>query len=588
MTMPDIAARDEARARTRWMMALRRDGGAALVVAAAIPLLSGGALVAQAALLAVLLDRAIADGAALPELWPLLAGIAGLIVLRAALGYAAERAGIAAAERIKRTLRERLFARMLAQRPDWTAERASGALTSAVVDQVESLDGFFSKFFPAMVQAAVLPVAFAVVIMPVDWIVGLLFLFTAPMIPLFMTLVGWGAQAAGERHAHALARLSGYFADRLRGLVTLKLFGRAEAEAASMRAASEALRTRTLAVLRIAFLSSAVLEFFAALGVAGVALYVGLSYLDMIDMRATPLTLQAGLFCLLMAPEVYQPLRLLAAHYHDRAGAVAAVAEIARLFGELPPRPVSESAETPLPHISRAVRVEASALRLATPDGGRIVLANADLSINAGSSVALLGPSGIGKSTLLEALAGLRQTQGQIRLGGRFLAAMDETELHATVVLVGQRPRIFHGTIGENIALGCRHADDAAIRRAAERALVTRFTDRLPAGLDTLVGEGGFGLSGGEAHRVALARVYLRPRPLILLDEPTAHLDAATESAVLDELLAFAEGRTLIVATHSAAVARRMDRTLRFAGDRLLPTARTCSGTPSVIEENAA
>src|SRR5690606_20779202 len=270
------------------------------------------------------------------DLAPAIGAIAGLILARAGLAWLGERAGARAAETIKQRLRLALFDRLLARGPAWSRGQVSGELASAIVDQVEALDGFFSRYLPAAVAAAVLPVAFAAVLLPVDWIAGLLLLVTAPLIPLFMALVGWGAEAASRRHLRAFARLSGFFADRLRGLSTLKLYGRAEAEAQSVALASETVRRRTMAVLRIAFLSSAVLEFFAALGVAGMAVYFGLTYLGFLDLRGSPLTLQAGFFCLLMAPEAYAPLRQFAAHYHDRAAARAAVSQVAAAFDGLP------------------------------------------------------------------------------------------------------------------------------------------------------------------------------------------------------------------------------------------------------------
>ncbi len=580
----DEEARDRARAEARWMMALRRFGGLPLLLAIAAPLAAGLLLIGQAALLASVLDRAVVDGAAAGALTLPIAAIAGLLLIRSMVSYAAERAGITAAERIKLTLRDALFARLLARRPDWTAARASGGMSAAIVDQVEALDGFFARFLPAMIQASLLPLVFAAAVMPVDWFVSLLFLLTAPLIPVFMALVGWGAQAATDAQANALSRLSGYFADRLRGLLTLKLFGRTAAEAGAMRLATDELRSRTLGVLRIAFLSSAVLEFFAALGVAGVALYVGLSYLGFVDLRLSPLTLQAGLFCLLMAPEVYQPLRLLAAHYHDRARAKAAVSEIARYFGELPladPVPPATSGTMASPAATGlmasrrpcAGRLEISGLTLRTPDAGFPVLTGADLTVPAGEHVALLGPSGIGKSTLVEAIARLREAEGTISLDGEALEDLDEAVLRARVAFLGQRPRLFHGTIADNIRFGRRDASDGQIREAARLARVNGFAENLPQGLATPIGEGGIGLSGGEAHRVALARIYLRRPALILLDEPTAHLDLATEAAVLDGLAEFAAGGTLVVATHSAAVAARMHRTLRIEGGRLIPGA---------------
>jgi ATP-binding cassette, subfamily C, bacterial CydD len=547
---------------------LRRHGGKALAIAIALSLLSGLLVIGQLLLLSQVLGRAIADGVPLAQLWPQVAGFAALLALRAVLSFAGERAASTASEKIKRTLRDSLTARLLAHRPDWVHARSSGALSSAMVDQVEALDGFFVRFLPATVQAAFLPVAFAAIAMPFDWVVGLLFLFTAPMIPLFMALVGYGAQAASDAQADALSRLSGYFADRLRGLTTLKLFGRMEIEASAMDEATDALRRRTLRVLRIAFLSSAVLEFFAALGVAGVALYVGLSYLDMIDMRFAPLSLQTGLFCLLLAPEVYLPLRLLAAHYHDRAHAEAALVQIVRHFEELPaPAPQLASVQRwlSLPLAAAApLDIRATGFSLKTPDGHSTLLASAELFIPAGRHLALVGPSGVGKSTLLYALARLGQTKGLVQLGTHRLDEIDERDLRRMLTLVCQRPHLFHGTIADNIRLADPDAGDEDIRRAAERAFVTAFSDTLPEGLGTGIGEGGLGLSGGEAQRVALARVYLTNPSIILLDEPTAHLDSETEFKVLERLQDFAQRRTLVIATHSPAVAARMDTVLLF------------------------
>jgi len=564
---------DPKRAETRWLLALKRWAGRGYVVALLAPLVSGGLLVTQAFALASVLDRAIVGGAAPPALLPGIALIAGLILMRTILGAFGDRSGIAAAERIKLHLRTSLFDHILANPPNWSDGRSSGALSSVIVEQVEAVDGFFSRYYPAMVQASVLPIAFAAIVLPLDWLAALLFLMTAPLIPIFMALVGWGAQAATERQATALSRLSGRFADRLRGLTTLKLFGRAAAETEAVRIASENLRERTLKVLRIAFLSSAVLEFFAALGVAGVALYVGLSFLGLINVRGTPLPYQVGLFVLLMAPEVYQPLRLLAAHYHDRAAAKAAVTEISSHFGELPQMHQSPSDAQG----ERATRNDATALAIhgvtvQTPDRSRTVLDCLDLDVPAGQSVAILGPSGIGKSTLLEAIGRLRPHEGVVWLNGASLSTIDEAQLRTELAFLPQRPRMFFGTIAENIRLGRRTASDAAVAHAASLAGVDDFAARLPLGLDTPLGDGGLGLSGGEIQRVALARIFLRDPRLILLDEPTAHLDAATEYRVLDHLMRFAAGRTMIVATHSEAVAARMDKVWRMAGGKLLPT----------------
>ena len=570
------------KAQTRWMMGLRRQGGVALGLAVAAPLLGGALLLWQAWTLAEIIGRTVEAGEPVAAVVPAILLVATLLIGRTLLGMIGERAGAAAGEAIKLHVRQALFAQLLSRSPRVGEQPGSGAAASVVIDQTEALDGFFARYFPAMIQASILPLAFGAVILPLDWLAGLLFLVTAPLIPLFMALAGWGAQYATERQATALSRLNGRFADRLRGLLTLKLFGRAQAETDGIVAASDELRRRTLKVLRIAFLSSAVLEFFAALGVAGIALYVGLTFIEYLHLRSTPLTLHGGLFLLLMAPEIYNPLRLLAAHYHDRAAAKAAIAEIEKQLGALPAA-IEPLTDANAPSHKGALAVRINGLTLRTPDRSRSILTEVALALEPGQHVAIVGQSGIGKTTLLEAIARLREHEGEIALDGLALQDWPEAELRGRVAMLGQKPRIFHGSIAQNIALGRPGASRAEIARAAELAHVAAFADALPDGLDTLLGEDGLGLSGGQVQRVALARIFLRDAGLILLDEPTAHLDGALEGEVMDTLVRYAAGRTLIIATHSMAAAARMDRAYRIAAQTLvempLPNRRGRKGS---------
>ncbi|VFR31143.1 Transport ATP-binding protein CydD [plant metagenome] len=571
------AASSPGRAHARWLAGLARAARRPLMAAVAAPLLAGALLLAQTWFLAQVLHQAIAERAPVDTLYGSIAVVATLMGARVLLTWLGERAGQRAAESIKLSLRQALFAQLLARGPQWTRGQRSGELASMLAEQVEALDGFFSRYLPAMVAAAFLPLAFALALMPVDWVAGLILLLTAPLIPVFMALVGWGAEAANRRHLQAFARLSGFFADRVRGLATLKLFGRAQAEAQAVRDATEVVRAKTMAVLRIAFLSSAVLEFFAALGVAGVALYVGLSYLGFVDLRVSPLSLQAGLFCLLMAPEVYAPLRQFAAHYHDRATARAAAAQLAATFETLPePAALAagqgqETLRAPAAQpASDAAALQVSGLVLRAPGRPLPVIDAAGFSLAPGEHVALAGASGIGKSTLLEALAGLRDGEGTIRLDGRPLADWPRADLRQRVALISQRPYLQAGSIAGNLRLAAPQADAEALHRAAERAGVLRFAQDLPQGLDTELGPRGYGLSGGQAQRVALARLFLRDPGLVLLDEPTAHLDDGTRDAVLREILAFCEGRTLLLVTHDEAVLDAFPRVLRIqAGGRV-------------------
>ena len=605
-------------AQAAWLKTLVAQARGPLRRASTAPVLGGVFLIAQAWLLARVIEGAVVDGAALSTLAPWLAAIAGLVLVRVLITRWGEVAGAHAAEAIKRALRDALFAQQLARPPQWSRQASSGELAASMVDQVDALEGYVARYLPARNAVAILPLAFCAFLMPVDWVVGSLLLITAPLIPLFMALVGWGAQSASQRHMQAIARLSGIFADRLRGLTTLRLYGRAQAEADTVSQASEDLRKRTMSVLRIAFLSSAVLEFFAALGVAGVALYVGLSYLDMIAVPGTTMALQAGLFCLLMAPEVYQPLRQFAAHYHDGEAAKAAVTVIAQTFDELPQleatkqgdaaqvmyeevqttapsnrQPINkQDTRTPTPACSlevqgldivRLVRntpEHAQAASLGTGRADRtannaahhteLVLQDLRFTLDRGEHVALVGESGAGKSTLIEALAGLGSSPTRILLDGIALADWSNTPLRRRIACLGQRAHLFHGSIADNIRLGRHDASDAEVLAAARLACVTDFADRLPEGLDTQIGTRGHGLSGGERQRVALARIFLRDPGLILLDEPTASLDTETEARVMDAILTFAQGRTLLIATHSDAVAQRMGRRLSIVGNRVV------------------
>ncbi|MFA4914249.1 MAG: thiol reductant ABC exporter subunit CydD [Burkholderiaceae bacterium] len=562
-------------------MALARGPVRPMAWACAAPLCAGVLLIVQAWLLARVLGGVVQTGMSgqvMQMWWREFVAMAALVLARAVISGWGEHAGVIASEQIKAGLRRALFAAMLDGGPQWTRARASGELAGAMLEHVEALDGFFSRYLPAMIAATVLPLAFAVVLMPVDVVAGLLLLVTAPLIPLFMALVGWGAQAAGRRHARSMTRLAGFFADRLRGAATLKMFGREQAETQTVADAAKGLAQRTQAVLRIAFLSSAVLEFFAALGVAGMAVYFGLSFLGFLNLRGDPITLQIGLFCLLMAPEAYAPLRQFAAHYHDRSTAQAAVSELARVFGQLPDvRAVAGDAAIPA---DAQAMVQADAddcvLRLRQHDliMGVRRIGGIDLILRQGEHLALMGVSGVGKTTLLETIAGLRGDvpDDALTLFDRPLAQWSRADLCTRVAYMGQRPYLFEGTLADNIRVGRADADDRVVRVAAQRACVTEFCDDWPDGLNTRLGPRGQGLSGGQAHRVALARLYLRDPALVLVDEPTAHLDEHTGQRVLDALLSWCEGRALIVVTHADSVAQRCHRQVLMDADGVHPT----------------
>lgn len=548
------------RQRLRWLGGL---GGAARRqqrLAALCICLSGALLIGQAAAIAWLIQAVLVDHRPLAEATPALLGLLGLLAVRAALGTATQAAAGDVADAARLALRERVYRRLLGRGPLWLRQQRTGEMGELMLAHADAIESYYAGYQPVRIEVVVVPLLIALAVAWADWVVALILVFTAPLVPFFMMLVGWGAEAAGRAQLGELARMSGHFADRIKGLGLLRLYGRGEAELAGVEAAAEGVRERTMKVLRIAFLSSTVLEFFASVSVAMVALYLGLSYLGLMSLHAQVPTLGIGVFCLLLAPEFYAPLRRLAAHYHDRANALAAAAEVERLLGELPEDVTADApaatARTPELVEAHAPPVVVRDLSLRPLGAQHDVVQHLSFHIEAGQRVALVGPSGSGKSTLLEALAGwLPPQSGSIVLRPGL-----------EIGYAGQRPYLFHGSIADNLRLADPGATDAHLRAVAEAAQVMRFAAALPQGLDTVIGERGFGLSGGEARRIGLARLLLRDPQLLLLDEPTAFLDPETEADLLRTLAAFARGRSVVIATHSEAA-------MRWADTRLTLTA---------------
>ena len=522
-----------------------------LRLAVAIGLMSGLLLVVQAWLLAGVIDAVVFDAAVLAQVMPGLWGLLALFAVRAVLTWASEQAAFHAAVRVKLQLREMLYRHVQKLGPAWLSGERSGDLVNTLSDGVEALEAYYAQYLPAVSLMALVPLAILVFVFPRDWIAGLVMVFTAPLIPVFMILIGKGAEQRNQRQWRQLALMSAHFLDVIQGLTTLRLFNASRREAQVIARISDQYRQGTMSVLRIAFLSSFVLEFFSTVSIAIVAVLVGfrLYWGDM--------AFADGLFVLLLAPEFYLPLRNMGTRYHARMEAIGAAERMVDILNT----PVTESAgrSAEAPDLGQTgLRFEAVAFRY--PDG-RQALQDLHLTIDPGETLALVGPSGAGKTTLINLLMGFLQPQdGRILAGGTPLQTIDIAVWRRQLAWLPQRPQLFPGSVSDNIRLGRPEADGQAVRRAAALAQADDFIEALPQGWDTPVGEGGHGLSGGQVQRIALARAFLRDAPLVLLDEPTANLDVDSEARVQAALRTLAAGRTLVVIAHRLSTVRDADR----------------------------
>jgi ATP-binding cassette subfamily C protein CydD len=486
---------------------------------------------------------------------PGLVGFAILAVLRAATGYAAERSAFAAGAAARRRLRTDTLSRLLGARPGLTRARHSAELASVIVDRIEAVDGLFSRYIPAAVLAIAAPVIVALGVAWLDPTAGGIVTLTGLFVPLAMGISGLGAAKASRDQFLALTRLQARFLDRIRGIATIVMHGRQDDEALSLARAADELRVRTMRVLRMAFLSSAALDLAATLALVLLALRYGTEW------RAGTLAdPRAALTVLLLVPEFFAPFRAFSAAYQDRFHATAAadaLIDVPHSPAPGPPRDI-RTVET------HGVSVTFEDVHLTWDSSRKPALNGLSFRVPAGETVVLAGPSGAGKSSAIEILLGfVRPTSGSVFLNGRDITDVVPRALSSLTAWIGQRPVLFAGTIRDNIRFARPDATENELSQAVRAARVDMFAEQLPDGLDTLVGEGGYGLSGGQAQRIAIARAFLKNAPLLLLDEPTAHLDPATESEVFDGLRRLAAGRTVIMASHSAAArafsGRRLD-----------------------------
>ena len=519
-------------------------------------IIGGLLIIAQAWLLADVVSRAFLHHASLSAVQTPLGLLLAVVLARATIAWVAELAASRSSALAKSQLRGALLARIATLGLDGSRERGTGELAILATRGIDVLDAYFSLYLPQLLLAVIVPVFVIVAILWEDWISAAIIVFTIPLIPLFMALVGASTQERMGRQFRTLEQLAGHFLDVVAGLGTLKVFGRAKAQAGAIAEITERYRRTALSTLRVTFLSSLILELVATISVALVAVAIGLRLLH------GDLDLRTALFVLVLAPEAYLPLRLLGANYHASAEGMAAAEQVFEvLAAPLPPR----GARTDIPNPAQTGLV-VDRLRVSYPGRAEPALQAASLTVEPGEMLALVGPSGCGKSTLLGVLLGLvRPESGSVRIGDADLAELDPDRWRAELAWVPQHPYLFKASIADNVRLGAAEATLDAVWAAVSAAGLADAVERLPEGLDTALGDRGAGLSAGERQRVALARAFLRDSPLLLLDEPTANLDGQTEREVVDAVGRLARGRTMVLVAHRPALIAMADRVVSLA-----------------------
>ncbi|MFI8417750.1 heme ABC transporter permease/ATP-binding protein CydD [Serratia sp. NPDC078593] len=511
-------------------------------------LFSGILIVTQAWLLAALLHALIIEQTPREELISAFLWLAATFALRALLSWLREYVGFICGKVIRQQMRRQVLDKLQQLGPAWVQGKPAGSWASIIIEQIEDMQDYYSRYLPQMYLAVFIPLLILITVFPINWAAGVILLATAPLIPLFMALVGMGAADANRRNFVALARLSGNFLDRLRGLETLRLFHRGQAETDHIAKSSEDFRRRTMEVLRMAFLSSAVLEFFASISIAVVAVYFGFSYLGELNFGSYGMgvTLFAGFLVLILAPEFFQPLRDLGAFYHAKAQAIGA-AEALETFLNAKGESIGNGSLTL--DDATPLTLAACDVEILSPQG--VVLAGPlNFTLPANQRIALVGLSGAGKSSLLNLLLGFLPYRGSLQINGIELRELDAEHWRQRLGWVGQNPHLPAQTLRDNILLGHPQADEQQLQQAVEQAYISEFLAQLPEGVDTVLGDNAARLSVGQAQRVAVARALISPRQLLLLDEPAASLDAHSEQRVMQALNVASHQQTTLLVTH--------------------------------------
>ncbi|MDR3601079.1 MAG: thiol reductant ABC exporter subunit CydD [Desulfosporosinus sp.] len=514
--------------------------------------------VAQAWFLSRVVAGVFLEGATLRTVWNPLCLILGIIGLRAGLQWVSEISAHEVASHIKSSLRQRLMSQIVSLGPVFARGERTGELITTVVDGIEALEEYFSKYLPQLLLAGGIPLLILGFVFPQDWKSGLILLLTGPLIPVFMILIGKLAEKKSLHQFQSLSWMSAHFLDVLQGMTTLKVFGRARDQTRVIERVSDSFRKVTLSVLRIAFLSALVLEFFATMSTALVAVTIGLRLVY------GTLSFSAGLFLLLLAPEFYTPLRTLGLNFHAGLSGVNAAGRIFEIM-DLPVLNNNSdekggNLDDNQEELSSEFQISFQDVSLTYQLGETSALDGINLSLKSGEKVALVGPSGAGKSSLAQLLLRfIEPSAGEILVNRRLLKTIPQEKWRQQIAYVSQAPYLFAGSIAENIHFGRSSATIEEIKSAAQGASAHEFIMELSDGYQTQLGEGGTRLSGGQAQRIAIARAILKDAPVLILDEATSGLDIESERSVQQALKRLMQGKTAIIIAHRLSTVRQAD-----------------------------
>ncbi|MFZ3078415.1 MAG: thiol reductant ABC exporter subunit CydD [Bellilinea sp.] len=537
----------------------------ALALTILLGFLGGLAIILQARQLSAILSAVFIEGQTQGAVAPLIIPLLIILIVRALFAWLADASAGILAIRVKERLRSQLVGHLFRLGPAYARGENSGELANTVMQGIENLDAYFSQYLPQAALAALIPLAVLVVVFPGDWLSGLILLLTAPLIPIFMILIGKASEAATHRQWNALSRLSAYFLDTLQGLRELKLLGQSKRRAVKVSEAAEQYRLTTMTVLRVTFLSALVLEMVGTLSTAVIAVQIGLRLLR------GGLGFEQAFFILLLAPEFYLPLRLLGQRFHAGANGITAAQ---RIFAILQTPAVLEpvvSVKTLADITTPPQTISFQQVSYAYPGQAGLAVEDVTFHLRRGELTALVGASGAGKSTLAHLLLRFAlPTAGQILVDSVGVDDLPSAIWRKQIAWVPQQPVIFQGTIAENIGLGKPLASLAEIQAAAHLASLDQWIAALPSGYNTVLGEFGARLSGGEQQRLALARAFLLDAPLLVLDEPSAYLDPASEELLEEAMHRLCANRTVLIIAHRLPTVYRADQILVLDHGRIV------------------